>query len=267
MSSFVLYGGPGAGKTTMAASFCKLGKRVHILDMDRKVRGMYHLQQFLDSGLLTTWEPKSALIADSMSLRAKNWKQGLTLQPKGYLEFAEELDRIGKIKEPEWDVLVLDSITRVNEHLRRMIMHVQGRPGIFLDDYGIILNNFEELFTYFFALPFEHTILIAHDRSDQDAVTGKFETRPLIDGQARDKVGSFVSEMYYLQPKGKADDMAYMALTKPDGRFYARTSMPIEMWVEADFEVIYAMVDQAKKGKTNGGKEEPKRSPLPRKAS
>lgn len=255
MSSIVLYGGPGSGKTTMAASFCKLNKRVHILDMDRKVRGMHHLKPFVEKGLLTFWEPKAPLVEDGIAYRMKNIKSGLLKQPKGYLEFADELDRIGKAcaseeTRPPWDVLVLDSITRVNEHLKRMIMHVQGRPGIFLDDYGIILNNFEELFTFFFNLPFGHTILIAHERSDQDEITGKFETRPLIDGQSRDKVGSFVSEMYYCTVKGKGDSIEYTSLTKPDGRFYARTSLPIPMWVESDFAEIFKIVEKGEKAES-----------------
>lgn len=57
MSSIFIYGSPGSGKTTLACSMIKLGLKVHILDMDKKVKSMENLRPYVEKNQVTYWEP------------------------------------------------------------------------------------------------------------------------------------------------------------------------------------------------------------------
>jgi len=57
VSSIFIYGSPGSGKTTLACSMIKLGLKVHILDMDKKVKSMENLRPYVEKNQVTYWEP------------------------------------------------------------------------------------------------------------------------------------------------------------------------------------------------------------------
>jgi len=93
MSSIMLYGPPGGGKTTLAASLYKLGFIPTFIDLDRKVRTMENLQEPLASGKIRVIDFKSRLVEESFKNRIKKGIGGPTgkmlKEPQGYMEIAD----------------------------------------------------------------------------------------------------------------------------------------------------------------------------------
>lgn len=206
----------------------------------------------LREGKLQVMDFKSRLTEATFSKRVQlGPNQGPQQQPQGYLELA---DIITELEEhpPENHlqiVPVLDNVTRVLEHMKRWLFHVQKRNVISLPDYGTILTNLEEMFDAFINLQvptgeeparYPHVIVIAHDRLEKDELLGSILIKPLIDGGMRDKAGSSFDEMYYCAVEVAKDGSAeYVATTKPVGHIsQARTSRELDTYVNQDFGEI-----------------------------
>jgi hypothetical protein len=225
---------------------CKLGQSVLLYDADQKARKMFNLKPYIESKLLQVHEPQEKLATD-LKRRITMPRVAPSSQPKGYLEFIEFITQLEKDKEPRADVLVIDSMTRLFEHMRRLILHVQGRGMMEIQDWGIILSNLEELFSTVFSLPYKHVILIAHDQTERDELVGRTEVKPLIDGQMKNKLGGYVEEMYYLQVEATKAGAEYRILTKPLGRVtQVRTSRDLQTYEPADFSMIQSYVKEMK---------------------
>ena len=250
MSSIFIYGRPGSGKTTLAASMTKLNLHVHFLDMDRKIPLMKNLQQQLEQEQLTYWQPQSPLVEESLREIAQSaLKYYPRRQPKGYLELVDQLEHLKQ--HPQGDVLVLDSISRVNEHLKRLLKFFQRKPKLDFDGWDAILNNYEELFSEFYRLqpePYKHCIIIAHAKDDTIEELKTSELKPLLDGQFRDKVGGYVEELYFatVEATNPHQPAKYWVVTKPVGKItQARSSRPLPTRAPADFSLLFKQEDRS----------------------
>lgn len=247
MSSFVFYGPPGSGKSTLAASACTLGYRVHFIDADRKLKSMANLKEWIDEGKVTYDEISVRLSEISLEDRIRAGKKYFPKRPpQGYFKVAEILDDL--IDNPPEDasrtILVLDSATRVNEHLKRLLKHFGQTPKMTFDEWDAFLSNWEELCDNFFHLqpdPYAHCILIAHVKTDTNEDGGIIGLSPHIDGQFREKLGSYVEEMYYCEVEAfsKHQPAKFKITTKPVGLIkHARTSRVLPTYTDQDIAKI-----------------------------
>jgi hypothetical protein len=252
MSFIFLYGRPGSGKTTLAASMVKLGLKVRFVDIDDKVRMMVNLKPYLDNGMLQVTTIKAKLSQTNLREAIMTPKVGLARQPQGYLEFCDIItgyeDLIAEGKDLGEQVLVVDSTTSMTEHMKRLIAHLQGKSHFTYDEWAIVLSNFEQFFDTMKGLlkseehtGFEHVIIIAHETTERDEITGKIETLPFIEGQTRYKVGKYFEEVYYcMVDVPRAGEPNYKVLTVAGERYTARTSRDLPTYVISDFSVIFA---------------------------
>lgn len=262
MGAYLLVGKPGSGKTTLACSMIKVGYKVHIIDVDKKSRTMDNLKDYRESGMLDIHEIKSSLqelsLADMINAiqgqPLVKTQEGMKqigqytpkVMPSGFLEVCEMVDNL-KDHPPEDHeniVPVLDSITRVDEHLKRLMKFFAKRPRLGFDEYDAVLANYEELFDSFCHLQpdiYPHVIVNAHIRDEYDENGVIVEWKPLFTGSFRDKAASYFDECYYLQVEAlsKVGKPKYKAFTAPIGlAAHARTSLNIGSYVDADFESI-----------------------------
>lgn len=247
MSSILIYGRPGSGKTTMAASMTELGYKVHFIDVDGKIKNMQNLKQRIEDGSITSIEIESPVDPQSLKSRATAGLKAYPAKlPKGYHEIVSIIDEYSDSDAlPEQPtVLVLDSLTRVNEHMKSLLKHYcHGKLDF--SGWDAVLGNYEALFDAFYKLQpnyFKHCIIIAHAKDDKDEVLQVIESRPLIDGQFRDKAGAYVEEMFFtfVDVPTKSSEPKFLCYTKPTGRIlHARSSRDLPVVVESDFSVIF----------------------------
>ena len=134
MAFILLYGLPGSGKTTLAASMTHLGYKVRFIDVDDKVRLMENLRPELERGTIKVTPILSKLTESSMGEAIMTPKKALTIMPQGYLEICDAVTKyeedIKKGEFPQEEVLVIDSLTSMTEHMKRLIAHIQGKSQI-----------------------------------------------------------------------------------------------------------------------------------------
>jgi len=230
----------------MAASMTKLGYRVHFIDVDRKIKTSKNLQPLLEQKLLSYEELEAPVDEMSLVQRARMGADYKPLkQPKGYLELCERIEALAT-NPVDAEVVVLDSLTRVNEHLQSLLRYHTKQGKLGFDGWAAVLQNYEALFEAFYRLqpePYKHAIIICHAKDDRDEVLQAIESRPLIDGSFRDKAGSYVEEMFFtfVEVLNKVAEPKFLSYTKPTGRvMHARTSRDLPVVVESDFSVIFA---------------------------
>lgn len=228
----------------MAFTMLDLGYNMTYIDLDKKAKDMRNLDKYFAlPGRIDYRILKSTLIEKgSLKERLTKFKQPPKKQPQGYLEFVDLITEMEN-KPPEYyagRVICTDSGTRLQEHIRRFILHAQGRGVMEIQDWGVILSSLEELFETYFSLPFAHNILILHEQVEKDELTSRTEILPLIDGQMKQKVGSYVSEMYYMRPETRTSGAYYQILSQPKGQVKtARTSRGLKAVEAADFAQIF----------------------------
>lgn len=262
--AILLVGAPGSGKTTMACT--APGKKL-LIDMDAKASMMVNLRPMVESGELKVWECQAPLIQESLKsrlLRSVGEHAAPPAQePRGFLEFAsfcQDLDN--KPEADEAAVWIVDSLTRVGEHLVRFISFHNRVPTLRPRDYGTYRNAMEEIVDKLKKAAIsrgKHIIMTVHIRrievptedakiihaldrgkpSEEMVGTASLKVVPSLDGQIAEKLGGYFGEVYFLTAKpGREGVVKYLARTVPDEQSDARTSMGLDPFIAADLSKV-----------------------------
>lgn len=259
MSFIHLYGRSGSGKTTLACTMTKLGHKVRIIDVDNKANDMVNLQPLIRSKqvVIQTMRTKltEATLRDRITKTVHTPKGGFALapplkQPTGYLEFADIMDNLSKLKEegkkdPDGCTVLVapDSMTTLLEHLKRLILFLSKTGKFGFDEWAAWLSNLEEILHTLQNLlgMYEHVIVISHELVERDEDTGRIVgVFPFIEGSMRYKIGDYFSETYHtIVEVPKEGKPRYYVETRSVNKAEARTSRDLATFEESDFAVLF----------------------------
>ena len=243
----LLVGDWGTGKTTAAST---APGPVLFLDMDNKLHRMVNLKEKVASGQVIQWpvaEPLSKIGLRRLATTDPTPGKKVTVErPKGYLKLVEYIENLvdnrcmieHQGKKIQVKTVVLDSYTTMDEHIRRLLMAVNGTNVVTLPLFGALLANFEEVNNTLLRLP-ANVIFICHEKVDKDELTGKINIRPLIHGQMSGKIGKDFEEVYAMTKTVRGSKVEYKMNTIGDSMRSCRTSRTLDALVEPDFQKIY----------------------------
>lgn len=244
----LFYGPPGTGKTTTAAKLKR--KKKLFIDVDQKLTSMENLNND-ERANIHVWTPNETL-SDSGSIpiirterttgASKNKIAGtenyVPTNPQGYLKtvaFINTLLQRAKEGTFDYDLIVLDSFTRLMEHLNRLVLSHHKTAVFSLPLWGVYKSNAEEFVAGFLSLPCDR-ILIAHSKTVQDSITEEVLIRPMAEGQIADKLPKEFNEVYYFLGRDRSTKK-YKVQTSSDRKIVARSSKDFADEMDVD-EVI-----------------------------
>jgi DNA polymerase III delta prime subunit len=232
--SYLFYGPPGTGKTTTAAML-KHKKKLFI-DADNKLESMENLPEEARR-TISIWKPPSLISdADRIAVVRVERTEGsdkkkvtgtegyIPRNPQGYLETTAFIN--GLLERAEqgafpFDLVVLDSLTTINDHLEALILSHHKTAVFSLPLWGVLKANYKEFFGGFHSLPCDR-IVIAHSKTVQDELTKEINIFPMLDGQMAEKLPKDFNEVYFFQ--GRNRDGKYVIRTASNRKIIARTT-------------------------------------------
>lgn len=257
--NFLLIGRPGSGKTTAA---CTAPPPIGLIDLDAKADQMANIHPMVLDGRIEIIKVRAKLVDDTLQYRALYPEKGPKEQPKGYVEAVTILNDIidENEKYQKYNTIVLDSLTRLTEHLKRLLIHhrtnnkfgkwkgEKATEDMNWPSWGSYLSNMEELFTGITGyLEDKHFVCCVHEKEmiKKDPITETEYSegfKPLIDGQMRDKLAGYFNEVYYMDVfESRKDKIKEYRFRTSGAKYDSRTSLKLNEFESADLGRIIKM--------------------------
>lgn len=236
--SFLFYGPPGTGKTWAYLSLAaRYSLPTIVIDSDAKVgiSAQKHPDASKLQELVSIWTPPTMLaeggigVAEVEKKNAAGRVVSSGYVPKNTRGFLDTVNFINDelpalIQEHKTQLLVLDTITAISDHLYYSILERHARSTFVIDLWGVYRQNMLEFTKGFLSFPC-HRIMCAHTNVREDELTKEIHVRPSIQGSYREEIAKEFSEVWHFDGKSGKD---YTIRTASSTKYIARTASGIE---------------------------------------
>jgi cellulose biosynthesis protein BcsQ len=235
-TSYLFYGPPGSGKTTLAAHLAGSlpeGEKALILDVDRKLASMSNLNPDWVKKI-DVWTPTATLSGKEIGIARverydskKNVVPGtqgaIPKNPQGYLELVAQANKL--LVDCPYSLVVLDTLSTTVEHLQRLICYHHQVSTFTLPLWGVFATNIEELRAGLLSLPCRK-IFICHTRTSENEDTNEVRVLPSVPGQTGEKLVKDFNEAYFFLGKS-GNPPIYRVLTSASRKYTCRTTLDL----------------------------------------
>lgn len=209
-ATFLVYGGSGTGKTRLIKT-CR--RPIHVDSFDPQ--GTVTIRDEIKEGWIladTRYEEEDPFKPTSFQLWDKEYERR---QRDGYFQ------HIG--------TYVIDSATTwASAAMNQVLKMAKGgsRAGSqpWENDYLPAMYMIENAIKDFLTLPCD-IVLIAHENTLKDDVSGKLYVTPLFVGKLQQRIPLLFTELYHAQSTRTSTGFKYTLLTQSDGTYRARTRL------------------------------------------
>lgn len=218
-NNFLIYGGTGAGKTTLIRT-CRAPILVHSFDPD----GTRALEGPMDSLPYDTCIDNGKIMVDTQFERENPSK------PTAYTAWMREMDKLEAMGMfDHLGTFVLDSLTTFGAAVLNEVMKNASKGNRagetpqqddWLPQMVRVENSIRKILNY--KCDF---LLIAHDAKVKDEVTGRTQTDILVTGKLARRIPTVFSEQYHAETTEKSSGIERNLLTAKTGSYYAKTGM------------------------------------------
>jgi len=225
----IVYGGPGSGKTVFAHGF----PRTRTLDFDN---GMGSVAWAIREGIIDK-DPSEVVYE---TILETNLEKGRVTEASVLDRATDTLD-LWLAEKDDWDTLVIDSVTAMNEavinkgleenaRLNLSKSRSQSKTTMFrvmkMQDWGAGMNLFEQFIQWVRAdLPDKNIVVVAHQYENRDDAGNLIALEPLLIGQLRQKIAKDFGEVYYIEQTGTKGKPKYELLTRKDTRHVTKSEL------------------------------------------
>ena len=238
--SALIVGPPGSGKSRMALT---APRPIHVLDIDKKMHQLDGLVDFTDVTYKQFPETGRKRISVSSSPDMRDPGKGFdpTSDPRLYYSVTDEINSFYDILDKggtlPFRTLVIDTISRLGEHLELLVMKLHHHDVLTISDWRTFLGNMLNLLNGLVDLPC-NVVVTCHAKTEVDEITKAVRVLPGIAGQTAEKIGGFFQESYFLVPRLEGEEMKVDVLTRATSKYSLRTSLCDLSIVPADLTRI-----------------------------
>lgn len=209
-----IYGNSGTGKTCFATSF---PTPLWFCDFDGKV-----------SSAANFWRAK-----DPKRLEGISYENFSGYQAQGGIRVFQKFDAMLRELETKcpFKTVVLDSLTTFTDALMQHVIQENPNTKRFnrdtpvLQDYGLLNQYFKTVMRRLLALP-TNLVVVGHIKVTEDQITGETIHRPALSGQLPELLPVLFQEVYRSYTETKDGKALYLAQTRSNGKYMARTEAP-----------------------------------------
>lgn len=245
----LVYGAPGSGKTVFAHTF----PRTRTLDLDG---GMGSVAWAIREGIID--KKLEDIVYET--IKETDLKKGV-VQSASALDWATDtLDKWLEERD-EWDTLIVDSATALNELVINKGLEANAKLGLSkskaqaktmgirvmkMQDWGAGMNLFSQFIEWIRSdLQDKNIVVVCHEYQNTDDAGNLIRVEPALIGQLRQRVAKDFGEVYHAEVTGSKDKPKFQLLTTQASRYVSKSRLGcLPTYMPAHYDAIRAAVDE-----------------------
>lgn len=244
----LVYGPPGSGKTVFAHTF----PRTRTLDFDN---GMGSVAWAIREGIID----KDLKDVVYETIHEKHLDKGVVTRASALDWATDTLDKWLEDRD-EWDTLIVDSATALNEAVINKGLEANAKLRLSkskdeakslgfrvmkMQDWGAGMNLFSQFIEWIRAdLWDKNIVLVCHEYQNTNDSGSLIAIEPALIGQLRQRVAKDFSEVYYAEVTGTKAEPKFQLMTRQASRYVCKSRLGcLPLYVPAHYDEIMKIVD------------------------